>query len=264
MSLSVTYPANPWVAIPTPRPHARLRLFCLPSAGGGATQYRLWPQHLPEEIELCAIQLPGRESRFREPPFRGMPALVAALGPALLPLLDMPFALFGHSMGALVAFELARWLRDSGAPMPMHLFVSGRRSPNLPDRESPIHQLDDAVFIRALAERYNGIPAAILHDAELLQLFLPTLRADLEVIETFHYQQHEALPLPISAFAGTSDRRAQIAELAAWQHHTPYPLAIRQFPGDHFFLQHERTALINTIAEALAPRLAREAVLDCG
>jgi medium-chain acyl-[acyl-carrier-protein] hydrolase len=251
----------PWVIRPAPRAHARLRLFCFPSAGGGAAQYRPWVQQLPDDIELCAVQLPGRESRLREAPQRRLAPIVAAAGDALAPLLDIPCALFGHSMGALLAFEVAHRLRRQGL-LPLHLFVSGRRAPQLPDPDPALHALEEAAFVREIVRRYNGIPRVILEDAEMLQLFLPTLRADLEVIETYIHAGEEPLPCPITAFGGLDDGRARHADLEAWRAQTTRSFRSRQFPGDHFYLQSQRSALLAEIAETLAggaPQPAREA-----
>src|SRR5215213_1931004 len=124
--MTSTYTATPWFMSQRPNPRARLRLFCFPYAGGGAAIYRLWPQNLPSEVEVCGAHLPGRGTRLREQPFTGLDALVDAAAEAIAPSLDKPFALFGHSMGAMISFELARRLCDQGRPQPTHLFVSGR------------------------------------------------------------------------------------------------------------------------------------------
>lgn len=240
-----------WAICPAPRSDARARLFCLPSAGGGAAQYRLWPQYLPHDIELLAMQLPGRETRLREPLMRWLPDVVGAIGQAIIPYLDRPFAIFGHSMGALLAFEATRWLRREGVALPMHLFVSGRRAPQLDEPGHALHTLDDATFTRELVDRYNGIPRVILEDDELLQIFLPTLRADLQVVETYEYAEEEPLPCPITAFAGLADSQVRRDDLEAWRAQTQLALSIRQFPGDHFYLQHECVALIAEIVDTL-------------
>src|SRR5690606_30530844 len=146
-----------WVSRPAPRDGARLRLFCFPSAGGGASQYRLWAQSLPMDVELCPVLLPGREARMREAPARRLAPLAEALADGLSPLFDIPFAFFGHSMGALLAFELARQLRRRGGPQPAHLFVSGRRAPQLPDPDGTLHTLGDAAFVREVLPRHHGI-----------------------------------------------------------------------------------------------------------
>lgn len=243
--------AQRWVTCLAPRPQARLRLFCLPSAGGGAAQYRPWSHLLPHAIEPYAVQLPGRETRLREAPHRRLLPLAEEIGEAIAPYLDRPFAIFGHSMGALVAFELTRWLRRANGFLPVHVFVSGRRAPQIPELDSTLHHLDDTSFVREIVQRYNGIPKVILEDSELVQLFLPTLRADLEVIETYTYAEEEPLACALTAFAGITDQRVGRDELEAWRVQTRHAFAVRQFPGDHFYLQNERASLISAIVGAL-------------
>ncbi len=180
-----SHSTNTWLRINQPRPQARLRLFCFPYAGGAASLYRTWPQHLPPTIELCAVQLPGRENRIRESPYTNLVDLVAALLPNLLPVLDKPFALFGHSMGALIAYEVARQLQQH-RQIPTHLLVSGRRAPVLPEPEALPHTLpSDEAFLRELHRRYHNIPTVLFEETELRALFVPLLRADLTLVETY-------------------------------------------------------------------------------
>ena len=185
MSTTIHKIGNPWLRISQPKLQARLRLFCFPYAGGAASIYRIWHQHLPADIEVCAVQLPGRENRIREHPYTNLVEGVQTLLPNLLPSLDKPFALFGHSMGALIAYELAQQLQSYGQT-PTHLLVSGRRAPMLPEPEALIHTLpSSAAFLNALQRRYNNLPALIFDDAELRELFVPLLRADLMLVETY-------------------------------------------------------------------------------
>ncbi len=249
--------AQRWFVRPELRPQAEVRLFCLPYAGSGAAVYRPWLAELPDAVELNVVQLPGRELRLREPPYKRMGALVAELAPAMAGLLDRPYLLFGHSMGALIAFELARALRRSGARPPDCLVVSGRRAPQLPDNEPPLHQLSDGAFVGAMVRRYNGIPRAILNEVELLRLFLPTLRADLELIETYEYAAETPLACPMIALGGQSDSRVSSADLLAWQAQTSADFRMRQLPGEHFYLQAERAALVAEIVRGAGVAAAR-------
>lgn len=203
------------------------------------------------------MQLPGREKRMNEAPYSAMDELVADLTEPLDALLDRPFALFGHSMGGLMAFALARHLRATGRPQPAHLFVSARRAPQIPDADAPIHQLPDAAFVAALVRRYNGIPRELLQNVALLRLFLPTLRADLTLIETYRYVEEAPFDFPISAFGGWEDARATQTDLCAWRDLTRGDFALRMFPGGHFFIQSERQPLVAAIAGALADNAAR-------
>lgn len=250
-SLYPSAPASPWLVFPKPNPGAETRLFCFPYAGAGPVVYRAWPESLPTTVEVITIHYPGRESRFREPLFEALQPLVDALAGDIVPFLDRPYAFFGHSMGALVAFELARKLRALGARLPEHLFVSARRAPHIPERLPPIHGLDDPAFTAAVQQRYNGIPPVILEDPELLALFLPMLKADFSVIENYCYTPGAPLDFPVTTFAGLQDPGINQQELQGWQEHTTRPLNRYTFPGDHFYLQNQRSALLQALAISL-------------
>lgn len=210
-------------------------MFCFPYAGGGASAYRGWSSSLPVDIEVCPVQLPGRESRLREQPFTTLAPLVQALADELVPHFDLPFVFFGHSMGGLISFELARELRRRGAPFPVHLFVSGRRAPQLPAREEPIHDLPEPEFVERLRE-LNGTPEEVLQHAELMRLLTPILRADFAVNETYEFEPGEPLDIGISAFGGLGDEEITRDDVAGWKEHTKGRFRIRMLPGDHFFI----------------------------
>jgi medium-chain acyl-[acyl-carrier-protein] hydrolase len=241
---------NPWVTFPRPNPSALLRLFCLPYAGGGASAYRLWPEGLPSFVEVCPVQLPGRERRTREPLFTEGPPLVEAIGQAILPLLNKPFALFGHSLGAMLSFELARYLRRRHGIEPLQLFVSGRGAPQLPARELPIHALPEKEFIAELAN-YEGTPQEVLEHAELMQLLLPILRADFRINETYTYTPGIALGCPLSAFGGQLDQKVSREELEGWGAQTTADFSVRMYPGGHFFTHTDRPSLLRDISRDL-------------
>jgi medium-chain acyl-[acyl-carrier-protein] hydrolase len=241
-----------WFQCRKPNPRARLRLLCFPYAGGGVSVFRAWPDLLPAEIEVWAIQLPGHDGRLREPIPEDLQTLALAAADGLGPLLDTPFACFGHSMGALLAFEFARQLRRRGLAGPMQLFVSARRAPQLPRTDAPLHTLPEVPFIEMLRQRYNGIPAAILAEPELLQLFLPMLRADFKMIETYQYRDEAPLECPISVFGAARDQWAVQADLAAWQMQTSSTFKMQIFPGGHFYLQTELPQLLAAVAEDLS------------
>lgn len=194
-----------WIIFHRQNPNAKLRLFCFPYAGAGASAFRVWPEYLGENIEVCAVQIPGRESRIREPAFTRLSSLVQEVAMTLPHYLDRPFAFFGHSFGAVFCFELARFLRNEYGVEPVHLFVSGCRAPQVADQGRAICDLPDPQFLKAL-RAYNGTPCAVLEHKELMQIFLPIFRADFLALETYHYQAAEPLGCPISAFGGMQPR----------------------------------------------------------
>jgi surfactin synthase thioesterase subunit len=233
-----------------------LRLFCLPYAGAGAALYRPWAALVPDGVELCPVLLPGREGRHREAPHTDLCELAVVLADALDGWLDRPFALFGHSMGAWIAFELAREARRRGYE-PAHLFVSGRPAPQLVVSEAPIHALPDEAFVEAVGQRYGAIPDVIRNDPDLLRLFLPTLRADLTMIERYVYRSEAPLTVPITAFGGTHDPRADRAQLEAWREQTIDRFDLQMHPGDHFFIRTGREALLVDLSAALLATVGR-------
>ncbi len=252
--------ADAWFPYRVPRPEARLRLFCFPCAGQGASAFRGWQAALPTSIDVWAAQLPGRETRFAEPPFQRLDPLVKALTPRLLPHLDRPFALFGHSMGALVAFEVARRLRREHGLSPTRLTVSACAAPHLPRAVPPAHNLPDAEFRRAL-RRYGGTPEAVLADEELMRLLSPLVRADLAVCETYDCAAEAPLEVPISVYGGLDDDTVWWDDLQAWREQTCGPFAIRLLPGGHFYHQNGpgRDLLPRLLGDDLAAEPGREA-----
>ena len=199
LSLAAT---RPWVVRFKPSPTARLRLFCFPYAGGGAAAYRPWVAGLPSSIELCAVKLPGREDRLREAPFERLSDLLPVLTQVVSSYTDMPYAFFGHSMGALIGFELARELRRQNQLEPAHLFVSAFRAPQRLTSRPDTHDLPDTEFIEEVGRRWGGIPDAVRNEPDLLALLLPTLRADLALVETYAYTSDHPLHYPIYYNAG--------------------------------------------------------------
>lgn len=237
-------------------PRTRLRLFCFPYAGGGAAVYRGWSAYLPPEVQLCAVHLPGRGNRFGEPAVSSAGVLVETLAADLGPYFDLPFAFFGHSMGALVGFELTRHLRDRGLPLPEHLLVSGRRAPQRPNEKRPLHALPEDEFLHELRE-LDGTPEEILREPELMELFSPILRADFQLCETYAFVPGEPLEVPITAFGGLEDRDVTRDDLLAWREHTRGGFRLRMFPGGHFFLHAARQSLVHAVAEELMRPVAR-------
>ncbi len=242
--------ATPWLVCPKPNPAARLRLLCFHYAGGGSSIFCRWSDYLPPTVEVRAVQLPGRENRINERPFMRLLPLVQACSQAILPYLDKPVALFGHSMGALVSFELSRELRKNFGLLPCELFVSGCLAPQTPARYPRIHNLPEHEFLGEL-RRYHGTPARVLEHAELMQMFGPILRADFAVCETYVYRSEPPLQCPISAFGGLQDELANRSDLEGWLDQTSASFSLQMFPGDHFFLHTVQLLLLRAVSQHL-------------
>jgi medium-chain acyl-[acyl-carrier-protein] hydrolase len=251
-----TNASHAWLTRPRPNPSANLRLFCFPYAGGGTAIFHAWPGELPAAVEVCSVHLPGRGSRLMEDPFTEMRALVRALAQGVLPYLNKPFAFFGHSMGAFIGFELARYLRRQHKLRPTELFVSAAPAPHLHNREKRLHLLPEREFIREL-RKLNGTPQEVLESEELMQLMLPTLRADFTLSETYlyTYSSAPALDCPIAAFGGTQDRDVKRVHLEAWRSQTSADFSLHMLPGDHFFLHQSRAQLLSLLSRELSQLL---------
>lgn len=242
---------SPWLVGPEPDQRVELRLFCLPFAGGAASVYRPWQRAAPPHLQVCPVELPGRGRRFAEPPYPRMTPLVAALAGALDDVLDRPYAVFGHSMGGLVGYELVRQLRDRGRPLPLHLFVSGIAPPGSRPLRPDLHAATDADVKRRLRE-LNGTPPELLENTELMDLMLPTLRADFSVLETYEHRESSPLDVPLTVFGGRSDPEVEPSRLHAWRHHAGAGYHVEIFDGDHFFVQTAGERVLASIVSTLA------------
>ena len=231
-------------------PQAQLRLFCFPYAGGGALLFRDWHAQLPTSVEVYPVQLPGRGNRMHERPFTNLSVLVEAAAAELLPYFDKPFAFFGHSMGAVISFELTRLLRRIDGPLPCHLFVAGARAPQLPDPDPPSYNLPEPEFLQRLQE-IKGTPAAFFDKPELMQLILPLVRADFSICQTYVYSEESPLDVPLTAYGGLSDEEVSPDFLKLWQRQTNGPFKIRMLPGDHFFLNTASQYFLQVLSQDL-------------
>jgi medium-chain acyl-[acyl-carrier-protein] hydrolase len=252
---------NDWISGSTPSagPNKAIRLFCLPHAGGGASVFRPWMAELAPDIDVYPVQLPGREGRWREPALTQISELVPALSEALRPLLQSPYALFGHSMGAFVAFELARQLRRENRPGPAALIVSAARAPQIPDPDPPLHARAAEELLDDL-KRLRGIPEELLDHPDLVALLLPTLRADLTMCETYAYANEAPLMCPISVLGAENDDKVPLEHLAPWRTQAAGQFQLRVFQGDHFFyLKESRNAVTEAIRETLRQHTAEPA-----
>ncbi len=239
-----------WIRIARRNPGARLRLLCLPYSGGAASIFDSWSKLLPMSVEVCAAELPGHGARILEKPFRQMEPLLDALIEVSESLRSQPFALFGHSLGGTLAFELTRELERRGLPAPRGVFVGGsvppHRRPSLPDW----HTLPDDELVRVF-ERLNGIPQPILEQKELLEVILPGIRGDLEVLSSYRYVDETPLRAPLWAFAGSSDPLAKPEQIEAWRELSPRGYAFSVVEGGHFFINTNREAFLATLGLGL-------------
>lgn len=239
-----------WFPFRRPLPHAAARLFCFSDAGEGASAYLGWSSALGGSIEVCAAQLPGRETRAPETPLLRINRLAEELADAVTVLSDCPFALFGHGIGALFAYVVAQELRRRGAPSPMRLFVSGHAAPDAPARPPPTHLLPCDALIDELRRR-ESTRAAMLADPSLRSVLLPILRADLAVSESYRHATESPLAVPISAFGGKADPCASPTDLGRWRFHTRASFERRLFEGGHLYVRTERGALIDRVRRTL-------------
>lgn len=230
----------------------RIRLFCLPYVGGGAVLFHSWRRRLPAGVAVCPVELPGRGARFSERPFDRLQPLVQSLARGLSPYLDAPFALFGHSMGALIAYELCHVLQQQRGELPVQLFVAGRCAPSVPPSSTPIHALPDIEFLLAL-RKLNGTPDALLDNADLMALTLPVLRADFAVCETHEYEVRAPLTYPIAVVCGVNDKDVSANKLEPWAKETSARCVMHCLLGDHFFLHQSEALVLHLIARYLRP-----------
>ncbi len=233
-----------------PNFEADLRLFCFPYAGASSLIFRTWSQHLPKSIEVFPVELPGRGTQMKLPPFHKLEPLVETIVDSIEPYLDKPFAFFGHSMGGLLSFEVTRALRRKYGISPVQLFISARRAPQIPHPYPPIHNLPDAEFIEKL-RLLQGTPEAILENAELMKIILPNIRADFAVLETYIYKHEPPLNCPISVLGGLKDEEASLNEIIAWREMTNAKFSLKTFPQDHFFIHSAQANLLEYLSKIL-------------
>ncbi|HKY44809.1 MAG TPA: alpha/beta fold hydrolase [Pyrinomonadaceae bacterium] len=226
------------------------RLFLFPYAGGAASIYRDWGNKLPSSVEVHPVQLPGHGNRLSERLFKRVQPLVESTAQELMPFLEGSFAFFGHSMGAIISFELAHLLRRENKPGPAHLFLSGRPCPHLTKKEAPTYDVPEPEFIEEL-RRMKGTPDEVLEHPELMAMLSPILRADLEVCQTYEYEPRPPLDCPITVFGGLQDEDVSREQLEGWREYTTSSFTVRMFPGNHFYLHNAAPSLVRMIAQDL-------------
>lgn len=226
--------SSPWFIRHSHNRCPTVRLFCFPYAGGNASTYATWAKQLPDSVDVVAVQLPGRATRLREPAHTDMAHLVSELKADILPLLDVPYVTFGYSLGSRIAFELVRQLQNLGAPLPQVFIAAAGRAPHLPSRTPPTYDLPDAIFLAKLAA-LNGTPREVLENRQMMELLLPSLKADFRVADTYQPERTE-LKCPLAVLAGLGDREVNYPELLAWRELTPQFVGLDYLAGDHFFI----------------------------
>jgi surfactin synthase thioesterase subunit len=246
---------QPWLRTLSREPWPELRLVCLPHAGGSAAAYAAFPAGLPRGVEVVGVELPGRGTRHDEPPLRSLDAVVMGVAGALAELPARRWAVLGHSLGAIVAFELVRRLRRDGGPAPELLIVAAREGPHLPLARDPVHELPDEGFLTAL-DHLGGTPPEVLDEPELMAAAMPALRADFAISDTYEHVEGEPLGVPILALGGRDDPDVEPARLEAWEEHTTAGFSSTVLPGGHFFVRQCEPVVLQILARELQPLVA--------
>jgi medium-chain acyl-[acyl-carrier-protein] hydrolase len=239
-----------------PNPKAQLRLFCFHHAGGSPTLFHAWKDRLPEQIELWVVRLPGRGDRASESPFKRIAPVVQEVSEALVPFLNEPFAFYGHSMGAAIAFETARLVRRRHGAQPTRLLVSSCQAPQRLYFALPTYDLPEADFIEELRS-LKTTPQPLFDDPRLLMMMLPMIRADVELLQTYEYLADAPLDCPITVFGGLQDQVVRLAGLMGWRKQTTAQANLHLLPGDHFFINSYQQAFLELLSEEINASIPR-------
>ena len=239
---------SPWLRCFAPRAQPALRLFAFHHGGGSATFIKGWDKELPASIEVVGVQLPGRAERFRDPHVTDVDSLIHEIAQAMQHYQNAPFAFFGHSLGAMLSFELTRYLVDFHRVQPVHLFVSGRHAPQLRGIVPPLHHLPDDAFIEQVGA-FGGLQSEVLEHKELLEMILPGLRADFKLSASYRYQPAPPLPCPITAMGGMQDATVPLEKIQGWRDQTSNAFDVKTFDGGHFYLEGNRGEMLDFLAK---------------
>lgn len=240
-----------WLVNLSPDRNAKIRLICFSYAGGGLSTFRQWPAYLPDAVQVVAVQLPGHDSRFNEPALTKISEVLPALADAVINTSKLPFAFFGHSLGALLATATVQHLQSRRMQAPRHLFVSGARPPHVADRrEIPVEKLSDEELIQELRQ-FGGSPDDVLNDDALMRILLPTIRADFALAQSCKTDEADTLPIPMSLYSGYEDRHVSASDLEQWRRYSHNRIPISMFPGGHFFVDTARPLLLSVLLRTL-------------
>jgi surfactin synthase thioesterase subunit len=244
--MNIIQDTKKWIANKPIRSEAKLRVLAFPCACAGASFFRTWMPQFPTEVDFLPIQLPGRETRFTEKRYEAMSELIPDLVQGLRPLLDKPYIFFGHSLGALITYNLTRALQEAGVPGPQHIYVAAYRAPHMPNPNPQLHYLSDSAFLQALME-YRGMPEEVRKNAEILKLLAPIAKADFKLHETYLHQPGKQLDCPITVLGGSEDPFVSQVALQGWAELTTAKFCLEMYPGGHNFITEHVSTLIGTM-----------------
>lgn len=235
------------------RPHAKVRLFCFSYAGSSAQVFHTWNDHAPEWLEVSGFELPGHGARMGERPLDAYEPATLAIADTLEPVIDRPYALFGHCLGAALAYEATRILSSRGKPQPLQLFTCGARGPHFGIPIADVESMEDDEFIEHMHETYAA-PIDFLRHPEMRPLFLPIVRADARMTQNYRYTPGPPVTYPVTATAGETDPYVQQGHLEGWRKHTTASVTTRIYPGGHFFFLESAPRLLADFSTELEQR----------
>lgn len=247
---------NPWIVQFDQKENAKINLICFHYAGGSASFFAKWNEFVGPNIQLIAVQLPGRRARLHEKPLRRISEIVSAFDQAVKPFLNKPFAVIGYSLGSVLAFEWIRLLQDRQGLAPIFFFPMACSAPQISLGYPKIHQMVDKEFLEMMGQLFGAIPNSVLSDPDMIAAMLPGMKADIEVLETYRFQENRKLNVPILAIGGDMDPATTSAGLAAWQEHTEVRFEMREYQGDHFFVNGHEKEIVSFITSFLSNPLS--------